>query len=67
MYKGLSVAFIVVGVMLIIWGVSAYESFDSDVSRFFSGNPTDKSMYLLIGGAVLGIVGVFGLFKSPKK
>jgi hypothetical protein len=52
--------------MLSIWGVKASDSFGSDVSRFFTGSPTNKAVWLLIGGIVAGIVGLFGLFRGSK-
>lgn len=67
MYRGIAVALLAVGVVLIIWGISASESFGSDVSRFFTGSPTDKTMWLLIGGIAAAIVGLFGLFRGPKQ
>ena len=66
MNKGLSVALLIVGILLIIWGVHSSESFNSAVSRFFTGSPTDKTIWLLIGGIVMGIVGLFGLLRGPK-
>jgi len=66
MNKGMSVALLVVGILLIIWGVSASESFSSDVSRFFTGSPTNKAVWLLVAGIVAAIVGLFGLFRGPK-
>ena len=66
MNKGMSVALLAVGVVLIIMGVSASESFGSDVSRFFTGSPTDKTVWLLIGGIVAAIVGLFGLLRGSK-
>ncbi len=66
MNRGLSVAMLVVGIVLIIWGVTALESFASDVSRFFTGSPTDKSIWMMIGGIVLAIVGLSGLRFGPK-
>lgn len=67
MYRGLSVAILLVGMVLFVWGVSASESFNSDVSRFFTGSPTDKAMWLLIGGVAAGCVGLFGLLLGPKR
>lgn len=66
MNKGLSVALLVVGILLIVWGVSASESFSSDVSRFFTGSPTNKAAWLLIGGIAAAIVGLFGLLRGSK-
>ena len=66
MTKGLSLALLVVGIMLTIWGISVSESFSSDVSRAFTGSPTDKAQWLLIGGIASAIVGIFGLLRGGK-
>ena len=57
MNKGIGLALLAVGIVLIIFGLNAGESFGSDVSRFFTGAPTDKSMWLLLGGIAATIVG----------
>jgi uncharacterized membrane protein YqhA len=62
MNKVISMIILVAGIVLVIYGVSASESFSSDVSRFFTGSPTDKTMWLLIGGVVAVIVGLSGVF-----
>ena len=67
MNKIISLALIVGGVALIIVGINATNSFNSDVSRFFTGSPTDKSVWLLIGGVVAVIVGMGGTFYGSKK
>jgi uncharacterized membrane protein YidH (DUF202 family) len=64
MNKGMSVALLVVGVILLVFGLNAYHSASSNVSRFFTGAPTNKALWLLIGGVVVGIVGLFGLVKK---
>ena len=66
MNKGMSVALLAVGILLIILGVSASESFNSDVSRFFTGSPTNKAVWLLIGGIAATVVGLFGLLRGSK-
>lgn len=53
-----SLVLLVGGVILIVLGVSATNSFSSDVSRFFTGSPTDKAVWMLIGGAAAAIVGL---------
>ena len=63
MNKAVSLALLAGGILLIIFGVSAAESFSSDISRFFTGAPTNKAIWMLIGGAVLSIVGVVGLLR----
>jgi uncharacterized protein DUF3185 len=59
MNKALGIGLLVVGVVLMIFGINASESFGSEVSRFFTGAPTDKSIWLLIGGILSVIVGLF--------
>ena len=54
----LGLAILAVGVVLLIFGFNESHSFSSDVSRFFSGNPTDHSMWLILGGAVAVVVGL---------
>ena len=66
MNKGISVALLVVGIVLAIWGVSALDSFSSDVSRFFTGSPTNKSVWFLLGGIAAGTVGFFGLLRGSQ-
>ena len=66
MNKGMSVALLVVGIVLLIWGGNATESFSSDVSRFFTGSPTNKAVWLVVGGIVAAIVGLFGLLRGSK-
>ncbi len=52
-----------VGVALIVFGVSASDSIGSSVSRAFTGTPTDKSLWLLIGGIGATIAGAFVSFR----
>jgi hypothetical protein len=66
MNKGISVALLVIGVVLTIWGVNASESFSSDVSRLFTGSPTDKAVWFLVTGIAAAIVGLFGLLRGSK-
>ncbi|MBL0349694.1 MAG: DUF3185 family protein [Elusimicrobia bacterium] len=66
MNRGLSVALLAVGVVLIVYGLKASDSFGSDVSRFFTGSPTNKSIWLLIGGALSAAAGLAGLVRGSK-
>ncbi|HLY76030.1 MAG TPA: DUF3185 family protein [Planctomycetota bacterium] len=68
MTRMLGLIIFAVGVMLLVFGISASDSVGSDISRFFSGKPTDKSMWLLISGIVGVIVGAGGLLfpRSPS-
>ena len=57
-------ALLAVGIVLTIFGVNAVDSFSSDVSRFFTGNPTDKSMWLLMGGIAAMVLGSIMSFRK---
>ena len=64
MNQALGIALLVVGIVLIIFGINASDSFSSDVSRFFTGSPTNKAMWLLIGGIASAIVGFFIMIRG---
>lgn len=66
MNKIISLSLLVGGIILISYGVTASESIGSDFSRFFTGNPTDKTMWLLLGGTVAAIAGAVGLLRGVK-
>lgn len=66
MIKLISVMLVVAGGVLIVYGVSASHSIGSDFSRLFTGSPTDKSLLLLIGGTVVALIGVRGLFQRSQ-
>ncbi len=66
MNKSLSIALLAGGILLIIFGVNASNSFGSDVSRFFTGSPTDKAIWMMVGGVVAAVVGLLGLARGSK-
>lgn len=66
MNKPLGIALVVVGAVLVMLGINSSESLGSDISRFFTGTPTDKSMWLLIAGIGAGVTGLFLGLTSGK-
>ncbi len=66
MNKALSLALLAGGIVLLIIGINATNSFGSDVSRFFTGSPTDKSIWLVIGGVAATAVGLTMTLRGPK-
>lgn len=66
MNKLVSLILLVGGIILIVYGIQASDSIGSEFSRLFTGSPTDKTLWLLIGGAVATLVGAGGLFSSSK-
>lgn len=66
MNKAISLALLVGGIALIIYGVSANDSIGGRVTRFFTGSPTDETVWMLLGGVVATIVGAAGLLRGTK-
>jgi len=60
-------AIFAVGIVLLVFGFNASHSFSSDVSRVFTGNPTDKSIWLLMGGAAAVIVGLVLAIRGGRR
>jgi hypothetical protein len=66
MNKPVSLALLVGGIVLIVYGVSASDSVGSQFSELFTGAPTDKAIWMLIGGIVASIVGLAGMLRGSK-
>lgn len=63
MNRSLSLVFLVVGLALGIYGLFALDSIGSSFSRFFTGAPTDKTIWLLLVGGVCVVIGLGGLVR----
>ncbi len=66
MNRIVSLGLLVGGVVLIVYGVSALDSIGSSFSRLFTGTPTDKTMWLIIGGVVCSAIGLAGIARDSK-
>lgn len=67
MNKAISFALVVVvGVILLAMGLNASEAFASEVSEFFSGSPTNKAIWMMIGGAAALVAGGYGLLRGSR-
>jgi hypothetical protein len=62
----ISLILIGVGVVLLIDGIHAANSLGSGFSRFFTGAPMDKSLWLLIGGVITLAIGAAGLVRRAR-
>jgi hypothetical protein len=67
MNRGIGIALLVVGIALIVYGFNASNSVSSDVSRTFTGAPTNKTMWLLLGGFAAAIVGAVMTLRGPGR
>jgi hypothetical protein len=66
MNRSISLALLVGGIVLTIYGINASDSIGSSFSRFFTGSPTDKTMWLLIGGIAATVIGLVGVVRGSK-
>lgn len=60
MLRMFGLALFVLGVVLLVMGISAADSIGSQFSRFFTGEPTDKSVWLMVGGIACILLGAGG-------
>jgi len=67
MTKAISIALIVGGVVLLYFGGQSFHSLSNDVSRFFTGSPTNKTIWLIAAGAVAMLAGLIGLAIPSKR
>jgi hypothetical protein len=66
MRNPLGIILIVVGVILLIFGVNASDSVSSSFSKFFNGAPSDKAIWLLIGGIIALGAGALVSWRSSR-
>jgi len=52
------IALLVVGVVLIIFGMNASASLGSRLSELFTGAPSDRTIWLLIAGIAAAVIGL---------
>jgi hypothetical protein len=58
MHRILGLALLSVGLVLLILGINSSESPMSSFSELFTGQPTDRAVWFLLGGAVALAAGV---------
>lgn len=64
----IGIVLIVLGVVMLVFGINETDSFASEVSEFFTGNPTDRAIWLMIGGIAAILVGLGGaLMPNPPR
>jgi len=67
MNTAIGIALMAAGLLLLVFGFNESHSFTSDVSRAFTGSPTDRSMWMLIGGAVAAVLGIAMVFMGRRR
>lgn len=66
MNASLSIVLLIVGVALLVTGLIASDSLSNDVSRFFTGELTNRTLWFLIGGAVAAAIGLAGVLRTAR-
>ncbi len=66
MDRTITLAILAGGILLVIFGINASNSVSSDISRFFTDSPTDKAIWMLVGGVVVTIIGLVGLLRGSR-
>ena len=57
MNRTAGIAVLIVGIFLVGWGINASNALSSGITRIFTGSPTNRAIYLMVGGAIMTIVG----------
>lgn len=57
MHRAIGLGVLAAGIVLLVIGINAAESFSSDVSRFFTGEPTNRAVWFMIGGVAAIVTG----------
>lgn len=61
MNKITSIVLLIVGVVLLVFGLNSADSVSSEISNAVTGSPTDKSIWLIILGTAGTLAGGLGL------
>ena len=67
MQSVVGIAFLVVGVVLIIFGMNASALLGSRLSEFFTGAPSDRTIWLLVAGVAAVIIGLGMLLVGRRR
>lgn len=62
MNKALSIALLIAGIVLLVFGINAHDSLASSAKEAVTGAPTDKSLWLIVLGLIGIIVGGLSSF-----
>ena len=61
-----SAILLVAGLALVGFGYRASESVTGESSQALTGTPTQAAMVLMIGGALVALIGLVGVFRGPR-
>lgn len=65
--KGMGIVLLALAALLLVWGLDASGSIQSEFTRLFRGGPSDRTVWLFAGSAVAGIMGLGLLFSGRSR
>jgi len=65
--RAAALALLGAGIVLVVFGVNGMNAPSSDISRFFTGAPTDRATWMLAGGVAMVVAGLAGLLPGFRK
>lgn len=66
MERGISIVLVVMGAILFFYGLNAADSLSSAFSEMFSGTPSSKAIWFMVGGTVALVLGLVGMRGKPS-
>ena len=64
MNRAIGLALLVAGIVVLIFGIQASQSFTSNVTQTFTGAPTNRSIWMIVSGLAAAIVGIVLTFRG---
>ncbi len=62
----IALAILVVGIILLLFGLNSSQSILDSFSRIFSGQFSDRTMWFIVGGSVCVVVGLYGTYNNRR-
>ena len=56
---------LLIGLALLGLGISAANSVGSETVQAVSGTPSDKALWMMVGGGALALIGLVGITRKP--
>ena len=63
MNSALGAILLIIGAALLFFGFKATDSFSSEFTEFFTGAPSNKAIWMIIGGAICAVTGLVGVLR----
>ena len=61
-----ALAVTVAGIVLLVIGLGSADSIQNSFSRLFTGHLTDRTMWLVVGGSICVVAGLYGCYRSRR-